>query len=89
MAVMYFDVSITTARLIVSPERRVPPPRLTIGAPKSAHARWVATMSSALRGRTTPSGTCRKFDASLAYIARDPASKRTSPSTVCSRRRLR
>src|SRR4051795_6032188 len=74
---MYFDVSITTARLTVSPDRLVPPPRLTIGAPNSAHARCVATTSSAVLGSTTPSGTWRKFDESLAYMARVPASKRT------------
>ena len=64
--VMYFDVSMTMARLTVSPERLVPPPRLTIGAPNSAHAAWVATMSSTVRGTTTPKGTCRKLDESLA-----------------------
>ncbi len=52
--VMYLEVSITTARLTVSPERLVPPPRLTIGAPNSAHARCVATMSSTVLGTTTP-----------------------------------
>src|SRR4051812_10093987 len=87
--VMYFDVSITTARLTVSPDRLVPPPRLTIGAPNSAHARCVATTSSTDLGTTTPSGTWRKFDESLAYSAREPASKRTSPRTLFSRRRLR
>jgi hypothetical protein len=30
---MNLDVSMTIARLIVSPDRLVPPPRLTIGAP--------------------------------------------------------
>src|SRR5690348_7110962 len=44
--VRYLDVSMTIARLTVSPERLVPPPRLTIGAPNSAHARCVATTSS-------------------------------------------
>ena len=64
--VMYFDVSITSARLTVSPERLVPPPRLTIGAPNCAHARWVATTSSTDFGTTTPNGTWRKFEESLA-----------------------
>src|SRR3954454_16467042 len=54
--VMYFEVSMTIARLTVSPDRLVPPPRLTIGAPNCAHALWVATMSSAVFGTTTPRG---------------------------------
>ena len=48
------DVSITTALFTVLPDRLVPPPRLTIGAPNSAQARCVATMSSAVFGSTTP-----------------------------------
>src|SRR3954470_20584736 len=73
--VRYFEPSITIARLTVSPDRLVPPPRLTIGAPNCAHARCAATTSSTDLGTTTPSGIWRKFEESLAYIARVPASK--------------
>src|SRR5919205_4453062 len=52
--VRYFEQSMTIARLTVSPDRLVPPPRLTIGAPNSAHARWVAMTSSTGVGTTTP-----------------------------------
>src|SRR3954454_20236690 len=57
IALRYFELSITIARLTVSPDRLVPPPRLTIGAPKRAQARCVATTSCTDRGSTTPSGT--------------------------------
>ena len=56
---MYFDVSITTATLVVSPERLVAQPRGSTGAPCSRQARTAATTSSACFGITTPSGGWR------------------------------
>ena len=89
MRVRYLDTSITTAKLTVSPERLVPPPRTRIGAPNSRQAACVATTSSSVLGTTTPIGTWRKLEESVAYSALLAASKRTSPSTVRSSRRLR
>ncbi len=69
----------TTAKFTVSPERLVPAPRASTGAPNSWQAACVATMSASVLGMTTPIGTWRKLDASVAYSALVPASKRTSP----------
>jgi hypothetical protein len=46
-------------KLTVSPERLVPPPRLTSGAPNSRQAAWVAATSSSVFGTTTPMGGWR------------------------------
>ncbi len=81
MSVRYFEKSITTATLTVSPDRLVPPPRHSTGAWYAWQARTVCTTSSSVFGTTTPIGTCRKFDASLAYIANVAVSNRTSPLT--------
>src|SRR6201988_1770844 len=43
IAVRYFETSITTAKLTVSPERLVPPPRAGRGGPKGGDARCAAT----------------------------------------------
>src|SRR5690349_16843684 len=61
--VRYLEKSITTATLTVSPERLVPPPRLSTGAPYRWQASTVATTSSRVLGTTTPIGTCRKLEA--------------------------
>ena len=83
----YFDQSITTAVLVHSPARLVPPPRETSGARWRRQAATAATAASTVRGTTTPSGVWRKLEASVEYAAREPGSKRTSPSTAAARSR--
>ncbi|MGY2701993.1 hypothetical protein ACVW2K_001577 [Nocardioides sp. HB32] len=77
----YLEKSRTTASLVHCPARLVPPPRETIGSPSSWQTATASAAASVVRGTTTPYGTWRKFDASVEYAARLPASKRTSPST--------
>ena len=48
-----------TATLQACPASDVPPPRDVIGAPYLRQSATVRTTSSAVRGRTTPIGTCR------------------------------
>ena len=55
----YFEQSITTATLTVCPLSEVAPPRARTGTPLAAQTRMTATMSSTLRGSTTPIGTWR------------------------------
>ena len=55
----YFEQSMTTATLTLWPHIEVPPPRGRIGAPCARQSATAATMSSTLRGSTTPIGTCR------------------------------
>ncbi|NGO43183.1 hypothetical protein G6048_13720 [Streptomyces sp. YC419] len=60
------------------------PTRSPATAPEHRVSRAAATASapaSGVRGTTTPIGVCRKFEASVVYAARLPASNRTSPST--------
>jgi hypothetical protein len=71
----------TTPALVHCPARLVPPPRDSTGASYSRQTMIASTAASTVRGTTTPMGTCRKFDASVEYVARDPGSNRTSPST--------
>jgi hypothetical protein len=61
----YFDQSMTTAVLAHWPARLVPPPRDSNGTPCRRQTPTAATAASTLRGRTTPIGTCRKFDPSV------------------------
>src|SRR6266487_5075155 len=77
----YLDQSSTTAVLVHCPARLVPPPRDRTGAPCSRHTATASAAASTVRGTTTPIGTCRKFDPSVEYAARLPASNLTSPST--------
>src|SRR5215472_1672726 len=83
----YFDQSSTTAVLVHCPARLVPPPRDRTGAPCSRHTATASAAASTVCGTTTPIGTCRKFDPSVEYAARLPASNLTSPSTRSSRSR--
>ena len=55
----YFEVSMTTATLTHWPFCEVPPPRGRMGTPCSRQISRVSTMSSMLRGMTTPMGTWR------------------------------
>ena len=55
----YFEQSITTATLTVWPLSEVAPPRASTGTPCARQTRIAATMSSTLRGSTTPIGTWR------------------------------
>ncbi len=55
----YLVQSITTASLQHWPARLVPPPRERTGAPASRQTATAATAAAALRGTTTPMGTCR------------------------------
>ena len=55
----YFEQSITTATLTVWPLSEVAPPRASTGTLLAEQRRRVSTMSSTLRGSTTPIGTCR------------------------------
>src|SRR5205807_2989676 len=77
-----FEVSMITPEFVAWPARLVPPPRMVMCAPCRRQAWTAATTSSTSRGRTTPSGTWRKFDASVDQAARAPRSKRTSPLTA-------
>jgi len=65
----------------------VPPPRDRTGALCARHTATASAAASTVRGTTTPIGTCRKFDPSVEYAARLPASNLTSPSTRPSRSR--
>ena len=56
---IYFEKSMMTATLVVSPERLVPAPRDSTGAPCFWQISIVATTSSSSFGITTPNGTCR------------------------------
>jgi hypothetical protein len=60
------DQSITTAVLQHSPARLVPPPRDSTGARCSRQTARASTAASTVRGTTTPIGTWRKFEASVA-----------------------
>src|SRR5215472_4231627 len=77
----YLDQSSTTAVLVHCPARLVPPPRDRTGAPCARHTATASAAASTVCGTTTPIGTCRKFDPSVEYAARLPASNLTSPST--------
>src|SRR5438552_4300538 len=77
----YLDQSSTTAVFVHCPARLVPPPRERTGAPCSRHTATASAAASTVRGTTTPIGTCRKFEPSVEYAARLPASNLTSPST--------
>jgi hypothetical protein len=66
MRVRYLERWRITAALHACPARLVPPPRLVTGTPKRRQIPIVAMTSSTVRGTTTPTGTCRKFDASVA-----------------------
>src|SRR6185437_1859055 len=79
---MYFEKSSITASFTVWPASPVPHPRAPIGAPHRRQISTVVTTSEADRGITTPIGTCRWTEASLAYRARLPGEKRTSPRTA-------
>src|SRR5438094_7084314 len=83
----YLDQSSTTAVLVHCPARLVPPPRERTGAPCARHTATVSAAASTVRGTITPTGTCRKFDPSVEYAARLPASNLTSPSTRSRRSR--
>jgi hypothetical protein len=56
---MWREVSTMTAALVVWPASAVPAPRNVTGVPRRWQARSAATMSSASRGHTTPSGGWR------------------------------
>jgi hypothetical protein len=55
----YFEQSMTTAALTLCPHIEVPAPRGRIAASCARQSATAATTSSALRGRITPTGTCR------------------------------
>lgn len=73
----YLAQSVTTAVFVHWPPRLVPPPRESTGAPNRAYTSTAAAPTSRSRGTTTPIGTWRWFDPSVAYAPRLPASKRT------------
>jgi hypothetical protein len=85
----YFDQSMTTAVFVHCPAKLVPPPRDSKGALCSRHTATASAPASTVHGRTTPTGNWRKFDASMEYAPRLPASKRTSPSTRAANARCR
>lgn len=61
----YLEKSSTTAAFVHWPANDVPPPRETTGTRCSGHTRTASAAASAVRGRTTPIGTWRKFEASV------------------------
>jgi hypothetical protein len=65
-----FDQSITTPSLQHSPARLVPPPRDSTATPRSWQTATASTAASTVRGTTTPTGTWRKFDTFVEYVAR-------------------
>jgi hypothetical protein len=62
----YLVKSTSTALLTDWPASPVPQPRPKSGAPCSRQTATVASTSSAVRGMTTPIGTCRYDEASFA-----------------------